>query len=746
MATALNSSSTMENTNLSDTSIGKLPEESSVLVVGAGGIGCELLKSLALCRFRSIGVIDLDTIEVSNLNRQFLFRREHVGQAKATVACDSIRRLCPSIHIEPFHGDVITDSRFDISFYKQYDLVINALDNVQARQHVNRMCLLCSKPLIDSGSTGYNGQATLIFKGRTQCYDCIEKPKQQRTYAVCTIRNTPSQPIHCIVWAKFLYNQLFGDNDDPNNEDVTPDADDPENANNEQETTTTTTTTTNGHHRISTRDWVHTELEEFHPISVFNKLFFDDINYLITMKNLWEKRRQPIAIQYEQAFQLNELHQNGQNNHENSTMPKLNDQRIQSISDYVQMFIDSLNELKQRSDKQRKLAASSKEPPFLIWDKNDDADLRFVTASANLRSYIFGINLTSKFDVKSMAGNIIPAVATTNAIVAGITVLQARKILSSLPRSSTDHTLTSLKQLTNVFISTNRSTGAIIQSILLEEPNPSCIQCSDLEQPVRVRINMSLFTLYSLYERLIRKHLKMNKPDVIIADGSGRILISADDDEEDEQMMLKTLDQFKLMNGTILLCEEEYDDQTNEALYQHMKIKLMLEHTDTITDKDEYIIVDDQVIGEIKQIKQSLKRKLSEDDDDDDNIQHLDDYQNELNIVKKTKKLSTTHDEHNNNNNNGPMHTSFVMLVDDQVPTHTNGHHAHQETSENNTKNHIQICDDSSTSNDSNSCVILDDDNQTNSKPVNNTEKNEIIADDDDDDDDDCYCTDITEL
>jgi ubiquitin-like 1-activating enzyme E1 B len=356
MATTLNSSVTIENTNHSDNSIGKLPEESSVLVVGAGGIGCELLKSLALCRFRSIGVIDLDTIEVSNLNRQFLFRREHVGQPKATVACDSIRRLCPSIHIEPFHGDVITDPRFDISFYKQYDLVINALDNVQARQHVNRMCLLCSKPLIDSGSTGYNGQATLIFKGRTQCYDCIEKPKQQRTYAVCTIRNTPSQPIHCIVWAKFLYNQFFGDNDDPNNEDVTPDADDPENLNTEQEAiTTTTTATTNGHHRVSTRDWIHQEMNEFDPKRVFNKLFFDDIHYLTTMKNLWEKRRQPIPIQYEKANQIKELNQNGQNDNEQSTRPKLNDQRIQSISDYVQMFIESLNELKQRSDKQRQL-------------------------------------------------------------------------------------------------------------------------------------------------------------------------------------------------------------------------------------------------------------------------------------------------------------------------------------------------------------------------------------------------------
>ena len=351
MATTLNASLTTENINHS---IGKRPEESSVLVVGAGGIGCELLKSLALCRFRSIGVIDLDTIEVSNLNRQFLFRREHVGQAKATIACDSIRRLCPSIHIEPFHGDVITDSRFDISFYKQYDLVINALDNVQARQHVNRMCLLCSKPLIDSGSTGYNGQATLILKGRTQCYDCIEKPKQQRTYAVCTIRNTPSQPIHCIVWAKFLYNQLFGDNDDPNNEDVTPDTEDPENTNSEQESTTT-----NGHHhRVSTRDWIQQEMSQFDPNRIFNKLFFDDINYLTTMKNLWEKRRQPTPIEYEKASQLKESNQNGQNEDGQSTRPKLKDQRIQSISEYVQMFIDSLNQLKQRSDQQRQLGRS----------------------------------------------------------------------------------------------------------------------------------------------------------------------------------------------------------------------------------------------------------------------------------------------------------------------------------------------------------------------------------------------------
>ncbi|VDM81169.1 unnamed protein product [Strongylus vulgaris] len=69
------------------------------LVIGAGGIGCELLKNIALTGFNDIHVIDMDTIDVSNLNRQFLFRREHVGKSKAEVATQAIRQMCPDIRI-----------------------------------------------------------------------------------------------------------------------------------------------------------------------------------------------------------------------------------------------------------------------------------------------------------------------------------------------------------------------------------------------------------------------------------------------------------------------------------------------------------------------------------------------------------------------------------------------------------------------------------------------------------------------
>ena len=72
---------------------------SNILVVGAGGIGCELLKTLALTGFKRLHVIDLDTIDVSNLNRQFLFRKHHVGQGKAAVAAEAVRRFRPDVQI-----------------------------------------------------------------------------------------------------------------------------------------------------------------------------------------------------------------------------------------------------------------------------------------------------------------------------------------------------------------------------------------------------------------------------------------------------------------------------------------------------------------------------------------------------------------------------------------------------------------------------------------------------------------------
>lgn len=80
--------------------------------MGAGGIGCELLKSLVMTGFKHIEVIDLDTIDISNLNRQFLFTKEDVGKYKSEVARDAIKKRFPEVEIKAYVGNVITDQRF----------------------------------------------------------------------------------------------------------------------------------------------------------------------------------------------------------------------------------------------------------------------------------------------------------------------------------------------------------------------------------------------------------------------------------------------------------------------------------------------------------------------------------------------------------------------------------------------------------------------------------------------------------
>ena len=140
--------------------------QSNVLVVGSGGIGCELLKNLALTGFRQVQVIDLDTIDVSNLNRQLLFRAQHVGMPKCTVAAAVAEAMVPTrdangAKYQAHHGNVCDAQLFNVPFLQQFDVILNALDNVEARRRVNRLALAAKVPLVEAGTTGYLGQGEL---------------------------------------------------------------------------------------------------------------------------------------------------------------------------------------------------------------------------------------------------------------------------------------------------------------------------------------------------------------------------------------------------------------------------------------------------------------------------------------------------------------------------------------------------------------------------------------------------------
>ncbi|KAG9248876.1 hypothetical protein BJ878DRAFT_486405 [Calycina marina] len=197
-----------------------------VLVIGAGGLGCEILKNLALSGFKNIHVIDMDTIDVSNLNRQFLFRASDVGKGKAEVAAKFVMNRVQGVKITP-HNCKIQDK--DDDFYMQFTLIVCGLDSIEARRWINSTLVdlvdpenpESLKPLIDGGTEGFKGQSRVVLPTMTSCLECqLDMHAPRAAVPLCTLATIPRQPEHCIEWAHIIawekehpFPKL--DNDDP---------------------------------------------------------------------------------------------------------------------------------------------------------------------------------------------------------------------------------------------------------------------------------------------------------------------------------------------------------------------------------------------------------------------------------------------------------------------------------------------------------------------------------------------------
>ncbi|KAJ3559542.1 hypothetical protein NM688_g281 [Phlebia brevispora] len=501
----------------------RLPEV-KVLLVGAGGIGCELLKDIVLTGIGHITLLDLDTIDLSNLNRQFLFRKKDIKQSKALVAAKTASAFNPNVRITPIHGN-IKEPQFDIAWFRSFDIVLNALDNLGMSGftlHVNRMCMAANVPFVESGTAGYLGQVQPIVKDRSECFDCAPKPTPT-SFPVCTIRSTPSQPIHCIVWAKsYLLPQLFGEEEDSGELD-------------EAEKQGENGMTLNRHlmflnvysrpfspHALITAQEIAALRKEaiaFKAVrtalrspsdgdsaakAAFDKVFRADILNLLSMADMWRSRAKPTPLDFEGiragTFKMEKkVNGNGLSNGNgiatpaaleagpsgsaatesllngsgstSSTSSGLKDQKSLSLQDNLELFVSSANRLASRLQSGEDI---------ITFDKDDDDTLDFVTAAANLRSFAYGIATKSRWEVKEMAGNIIPAIATTNAIIAGLIVLQALHLLRK-----------SYNALRNVHVQFRPSLP--LSTINLSAPNPKCGVCRDtyvevLCDPARVTL------------------------------------------------------------------------------------------------------------------------------------------------------------------------------------------------------------------------------------------------------------------
>jgi molybdopterin/thiamine biosynthesis adenylyltransferase len=141
-----------------------------VLVVGAGALGNEVIKNLAMLGVGQVVVVDMDNVEISNLSRSILFNESDEGKAKADCVAQSARRIYPSLKITPVIGNVMSD--VGLGFFRWADVVIGALDNREARVFVNSVCARLSKPWFDGGIEVLQGIVRGFAPPRTACYEC----------------------------------------------------------------------------------------------------------------------------------------------------------------------------------------------------------------------------------------------------------------------------------------------------------------------------------------------------------------------------------------------------------------------------------------------------------------------------------------------------------------------------------------------------------------------------------------------
>jgi ubiquitin-activating enzyme E1 C len=195
-----------------------LQNECKVLIIGAGGLGCELVKNLSMSGFRNITIIDMDTIDLSNLNRQFLFRNADVGKSKSETAAKFVNNRVPGVNVTAINKKI---QEMPNDFYKGFNIVISGLDSISARRWMNSLLVSFVKyednedpeaekeidfstliPFIDGGTEGFKGQARVIMPRLTSCYECtMGLFTPQKAVPLCTAASTPRTPEHCIVFA-----------------------------------------------------------------------------------------------------------------------------------------------------------------------------------------------------------------------------------------------------------------------------------------------------------------------------------------------------------------------------------------------------------------------------------------------------------------------------------------------------------------------------------------------------------------
>lgn len=620
---------------------------------------------------------------------------------KCVVASEAALKMVPPLadtgaaKYTPYHGNVCDNSKFNVPYVQKFNLVLNALDNIPARRRVNRLCLAANVPLVEAGTAGYLGQVTVIDKSsNTECYECQPKPTQ-KVYPICTIRSTPSQPVHCIVWAKELYKLCFGpkvgdsmlfeDEESLRAEKAAEEAEE-EKKENEEGGNVNGNENNNGSAAVATAEAAATDGEESGEKSTYmdlivglrlllgvdtvsdekkvldlgddakrnevlskaqeslTALFVTEIEKQIGMDRYKTADKVPVPVSLDDLAKCSTTI-TGDGGEQHLLPPTerkdYEPTQIWSPSDCIQELASCFLDV-----------ATSTNQPLPEFDKDDDMAMRFVTAASNLRSYVFQIDpIQSLYSAKGIAGNIIPAIATTNAIVAGLQVLQCFHILKAQLNSvssnnnsaagndgAVDETCNLKKTCRYTYCLRDKTRkGYYLQPTTLPDPNPNCFVCRNAI--ISLALNTQEWTLDMLLSRVIKKELGFHEPTILV--GGDIVYEEGEDIDPSEYAInlnkkLVNLPSGGVTHGSVIRIEDYSQDLEVDVNVSH-KDRWMIKADDDsgvekVDDREEiekFEIGGKKPVASATTTADGAKDDMAQDPaaakDDDDDVEIIDD-------------------------------------------------------------------------------------------------------------------------
>ncbi|EDV26442.1 uncharacterized protein TRIADDRAFT_54436 [Trichoplax adhaerens] len=430
-----------------------------LFMVGCGAIGCEMLKNCALTGIATsvdglMTITDHDLIEKSNLNRQFLFRESHIQKSKAVCSAEVTRV------INPVGPSTETSVHCD-SFFKTLHVVVNALDNVEARRYMDGRCVSNQRPLLDSGTTGPKGHVQVILPFETETYSDQRDANDETVIPYCTLKSFPARIEHTIQWARdkfesFMvhkpstYSKFWSIHGQPN-EII-------EKLERNQSLQGIVVVAKLLNNRLHTwEDCIRIARIKFEKY--FNhkaRQLLDAFPLSATLSDgslFWSSpKRPPAPLQFD-------VHNETHIAFIESTARLLADvyglsynQQLARIS-IPAIVADTVIPVYTKSNKEIVVDESVKKEEITKVETKIEKYIHDV----NLRAMMYGIETVDRLKTKRIAGKIVPAIATTTATVAGLVTAELIKIVSQLP----------LNGYRNAFI------NLAIPLVLLSEPGPA---------------------------------------------------------------------------------------------------------------------------------------------------------------------------------------------------------------------------------------------------------------------------------